>query len=448
MTDSSEVRKGRPANELRLLHRASCEINASLEVDQVLESTMRSLDELFGLHSASAFLLDDREDLVLAARRGEGARERRRRLRIGQGMVGRAAGTRELIRLNFARPGGADGEVESHLAVPMLAKDVLVGVLSARAVADRVVRKSDETLIGIIANQAAVALQTARLYERLQRLNEELEERVMARTGELEAANRELRDAQAQLVQSGKLAALGQLAAGLAHEMNTPLGAIRSSTDVARRALDRIRDKSADSDHTLARAFGVIDSSHEVITKACGRLFATFATLRSFAKLDEAALQWMDLHAGLDTAVSLLPHLLGDRVAIVRDYGEVPPVRCYAGEINQVLLMVLTNAIEAIHDRGTITLQTRATPSDTIVEIADDGCGIEPAHRERIFDPGFTTKGVGVGAGLSLAIAYRIMEKHGGDISVESTHGAGTRVSLRLPMASLPPSSKAPTPSP
>jgi signal transduction histidine kinase len=316
-------------------------------------------------------------------------------------------------------------------------------VLFVQTVGDHVMRKGDESLVTIVANQSAVAIQNARLYEGLQRLNEHLEERVRERTIELESANREIKQAQAQLVQSGKMAALGQLAAGLAHEMNTPLGAINASLDVAERAIGVIRHSAGALDSTsgsakLRKALQAIQDTNRVSRDACTRVFSIFQTLRSFARLDESALQWTDLHEGLDEAATLLAHRLGAHIEVTRDYGELPTALCYAGELNQVFLILLTNAIEAIEGRGTITLRTRALGERISVDIADSGRGIAPEHLGRVFDPGFTTKGVGVGTGLSLAIAFRIVEKHEGELTLHSAPGAGTTVSVRLPVSATP----------
>jgi signal transduction histidine kinase len=315
----------------------------------------------------------------------------------------------------------------------------------------------EETLMTIVANQAASAIQNARLYrdveerrqelaeahDRLKQLNETLEDRVRSRTSELEQANRELRETQAQLVQSSKMASLGMLAAGIAHEINTPLGTIQSNTDVERRAIGNIRDVLQDAavakklrdDSRLNRAFVIFDQVNQVTLEAARRVTKVVQSLSNFARLDQAELELVDLHEGLDSTLTLINHLLKDRIEVVKIYGELPKVRCYASQINQVFANLLTNAAQAIKGTGTITITTRQDGPYAMIEVADSGHGIKPEHLERIFDPGFTTKGVGVGVALGLSTTYRIVENHRGSIDVQSEPNKGATFTIRLPIA-------------
>lgn len=424
-------------NEMRLLYRVSTELNAAQEPARIIQVTLDTMDEVFGFLHASIFLFNPATGLLeRAASRGESPSRLGSQIRVGSGMVGAAAAKRDIVRFNrsaaplLPEPEGASG----HMAVPMLAKDALVGVLYLQTVRGRPLLKDDEVLVTIVANQSAVALENAQLYE-------QLEARVQARTAELAQANLQLREAQAELVQSGKMVALGQLAAGLAHETNTPLGAIRSNVDVADRALARLRESPellevlATPSSRIERLLDALDDSNRVTREAATRLFSIFQTLRAFARLDNSPLAWTDLHQGLESTIALLAHRLGTRVSILRDYDALPKVLCYASDLNQVFLIVLTNAIEAIDGSGSITLRTRASETGVSIEVTDTGRGIPPEHIERAFDPGFTTKGVGVGTGLSLAIAFRILERHRGRIELSSTPARGTTVRVELPFS-------------
>ena len=442
MPDSARRYEGpsQRVNELRLLYRVSTELNAAQGKERVLEVTLDTMDEVFGFTHGSVYLLDAESSVLgRAASRGECSRPEGERTRIGRGMVGAAAAKRKVVRVNLsANPLEPVGIHQAFMAVPMLTRDTLVGVLYLQTGSERPLLKQDEVLVTIVANQAAVALQNAELFEHL-------EARVGQRTQELATANRELRETQAQLVQSGKMAALGQLAAGLAHEMNTPLGAIRSNADLVERALVRLRGAVEDAgvvddaSTTLEapphrRVLAALAEANRITREASARLFTIFRTLRSFARLDEATLQWADLHDGLDSTLALLEHRLGSRIEVVRDYGAIPRVRCHASEINQVFLIALNNAIEAIDGSGSITVRTRTMTGLVNVEIEDTGRGVPPEHLDRVFDPGFTTKGVRVGTGLSLGIAFRILEQHRGRISLDSSEGRGTTVTLELPL--------------
>jgi signal transduction histidine kinase len=156
--------------------------------------------------------------------------------------------------------------------------------------------------------------------------------------------------------------------------------------------------------------------------------------LRSFARLDQSNIQHADVHNSIDDAVALLGHELGEDVKLVRDYGELPRLRCAPRALNQLFLNLLTNAIHAVGGEGTITLSTRTEAGQVRISIQDDGVGIDAETLSHIFDPGFTTKGVGVGTGLGLSICFDIARQHGGHIEVESALGQGARFDVVLPL--------------
>ncbi|MDA0338042.1 MAG: ATP-binding protein, partial [bacterium] len=256
-----------------------------------------------------------------------------------------------------------------------------------------------------------------------------------------ERANLELLETQARLVQSDKMAALGNLVAGIAHEINPPVGAIHSMHDTLVRAVGKLKatieeqyPECCREGSPLARALKVIDDSNRVIEAGSARVTTIVRSLRNFARLDQAERKEANLHEGLDDSLMLIHHDTKNRVDIVRDYGEIPEVLCYPGRLNQVFLNILNNAQQAIDETGTITVSTRVVGGDVHVAIADTGSGIAEESLSRIFDPGYTTKGVGVGTGLGLSICYQIMEDHGGRIDVASKVGQGTTVTIVLPL--------------
>jgi len=350
-------------------------------------------------------------------------------------------------------------DADSQIAIPLVIKDKLIGVFSVESREPEPFSEHDETLVSIVASQAASAIQNALLYraeeerrkelaeahERLKQLNETLEERVRTRTRELEQANRDLRETQAQLVRSSTMASLGTLAAGIAHELNTPMGAIHSNADVERRAVRIIRGILRDASVAdklgpqprLERTLRIFDDINQMTLEAAERVTKIVQSLKNFARLDQPELEYVDLHEGMESILTLMEHLIKDRIQVIKHYGELPKVKCYASQINQVFANVLTNAVEAIDGAGSITITTKQEESDVVIQVADTGRGIRPEHLERIFDPGFTTKGVGVGTGLGLSITYRIIENHQGLIHVESDPGRGTTFILRLPTSKL-----------
>ncbi|MGH7504422.1 MAG: sensor histidine kinase, partial [Longimicrobiales bacterium] len=166
---------------------------------------------------------------------------------------------------------------------------------------------------------------------------------------------------------------------------------------------------------------------------AVGRVMELVKGLRSFGRPDRADIAHVDLHEGIDAAVTLLRHEMRDRIDVIRDYGRVPEIECYPHQLNQVFMNLLLNAVQAIEGRGTITVRTRFADDAATVEIEDSGTGILEQDLSLIFEPGFTTRGERVGMGLGLLIARQVVDRHGGRITVSSVRGQGTTFTVRLP---------------
>jgi signal transduction histidine kinase len=169
------------------------------------------------------------------------------------------------------------------------------------------------------------------------------------------------------------------------------------------------------------------------IARGAERTAEIVAGLRSFSRLDEGGLKSVDIHEGLDAALTILSGSMSEGIMLERDYGALPPVECYPGEINQVFMNILTNAIKAIEGTGTVTIRSEALGDHVAITIADSGCGMTPEVQQRIFEPFFTTRDVGEGRGLGLSIAWGIVEKHGGTIEVTSSPGGGSTFTMTLP---------------
>ena len=255
----------------------------------------------------------------------------------------------------------------------------------------------------------------------------------------LEKTNRELKEMQAQLIQSEKMASLGLLVAGIAHEINTPIGAVNSMHDTSVRAIQKLKDLVAElnldeaGQIRAAKVFKAIDSSNKVIKSGTERVGGIVRRLRSFARLDEAELKTVDIHVGLEDTLTLINHQIKNRIEVIKNYGQLPKISCYPGKPNQVFLNLLNNAHQAIAGKGTINITTSIDESNVYIEIKDTGSGIHKENLSQIFDPGFTTKGVGVGTGLGLSICYQIITDHKGEIKVESREGKGTTFTIVLP---------------
>ena len=280
-----------------------------------------------------------------------------------------------------------------------------------------------------------------------------LEQRVQERTQTLQEQNRELEEALAELRQTQnqmivqeKMAALGNLVAGIAHELNTPLGTVKSAADVSARGLARIRDvlgagKSIDEvrqGQTLDRVLKALGDNSQATTEAIERLSRIVGSLKTFTHLDRAEYERVDVHEGLDSALTLMEPRFGARVKVVRDYGELPPLNCYPQELNQVYMSLLLNACQAFEgDSGQIRISTRAEEGFVSIEFGDDGRGIPADRLANIFEPSFASKEGRVAMGMGLSLSYNIVRKHAGTLEIDSEPGRGTTVTIRLPTTGL-----------
>ncbi len=256
---------------------------------------------------------------------------------------------------------------------------------------------------------------------------------------DLGKANVHLRHTQSQLVQSEKMAALGVLVAGIAHEINTPVAAIDSMHDTQMKALEKLsthlqtNSPEVIENPKMKLLLSMIAEGDRVIESACDRVTNIVRRLRSFARLDEAELKTVDIHEGLDDTLTLIHHELKHSIKVNKNFGQIPQIACFPGRLNQVFLNLLINARQAMKGGGEITISTYARDDKVFVEFTDTGVGIPPENVKRIFDPGFTTKGVGVGTGLGLSICYQIIQDHRGEILVKSEVGKGSTFTIVLP---------------
>ncbi len=334
------------------------------------------------------------------------------------------------------------GALEAEVAVPLWLHGELIGLLTAGPKRSGLFYTAgDAAFLRALAHQAAISLQNAASYEELMALNATLEERVADRTAQLESSNRhlgaalqDLQQAQVQLVQSEKMASLGRLVAGIAHEINNPVSFIATSVEPLRRRLQRaLAAAPPDVRRPLAEAEEIVG----VMARGAERTTAIVQDLRSFSRLGEAARKPADLHDGLDTTLRLLEPRWRDRITVHRDYGDLPLVECDPGQLNQVFMNVLANACDAVQAGGNVWIATRVDGEMAEVTIRDDGPGIPDEVRAHIFDPFFTTKDVGGGTGLGLAISHQVVTAHGGRIDVDSTPGAGATVTIRVPLGQV-----------
>ena len=271
----------------------------------------------------------------------------------------------------------------------------------------------------------------------ISKLNATLERRVEERTAELEAAVAELETTQNELALRDKMAALGRLVAGVAHEINTPLGAIKSNHQTLKLIVEKLEASLSDKPETAGADDGLIENANNVMAvtgQAIERIAGVVSGLRRFTRLDQAEVDTIDIVAAIKETLPLLRHETKGRITIHIDETASPMLECYANQINQMLMNLLVNASQAIDGPGDIFVNASQQDEFVTIKIRDTGRGIAPEDLGRVFDPGFTTKGVGVGTGLGLSIVHRIVEAHHGSIDVTSELGSGTTFRVRLPV--------------
>ncbi|MEO1144946.1 MAG: ATP-binding protein [Cyanobacteria bacterium J06638_22] len=332
------------------------------------------------------------------------------------------------------------------------------------------IREMDTLAVGF--NNMTTTLN--QLIQELETANDELEARVEARTTELRQALDKLQQTQLKLVQSEKMSSLSQLVAGVAHEINNPIGVIHGNLDHASDYVKGLLNllhlyEVALENGTLTAADSTIQETRDDLDvdfvrqdfpqllksmkSSTSRIQNIVESLRNFARLDEAKIKYVDLHEGLDSALMILQNRLRrsgscPAIQINKRYGDLPPVECHPSQINQVFLNILNNAIDAIRDRAaahphspsnlqpSIELHTQALEGDWVqVEITDNGAGIPYTIQSKLFDPFFSSKPVGSGTGLGLFVGYQvIVEQHGGELTFTSTPGEGSTFSIKLPI--------------
>ncbi|MBE8986195.1 ATP-binding sensor histidine kinase [Nostoc sp. LEGE 12450] len=391
-------------------------------------------------------------------------------------------------------------EPKSLLSIPLLNQGKLIGIiyLENHLTTGAFTRDRVEVL-KLLTTQAAISLENAILYknlaqakESLEEYNHTLEEKVQERTQELNDKNnclketlQELQRTQIQLIQSEKMSSLGQMVAGIAHEINNPINFIHGNINHAGEYVQDLLDLLVVYQQEYPHPSPLVEEKHEEIDidflaedlpkildsmkMGSSRIRNIVLGLRNFSRLDESDMKPVDVHEGIDNSLMILQHRLKENsnfpeIEVIKEYGKLPEVICYPGQLNQVFMNILTNAIDALEESfiigypslisgkeqitkninpsvdsdmvRQIHIFTELTDSNTaIIRIADNGSGMTKAVQQKIFDPFFTTKPVGSGTGLGLSISYQIIvDKHKGSLTCDSTLGKGTEFVIEIPM--------------
>jgi signal transduction histidine kinase len=363
----------------------------------------------------------------------------------------------------------ARNKLKSILCLPLIFQSKLCGILYLENnLAPGTFTSESLEVLKILSGQIVISIENARLYRSLEQYNRTLEENVTKRTAEISQKNEQLniqkeelrialenlKQSQFHLVQSEKMASLGQLVAGIAHEINNPVTFISAGVDSLATNLEEIRqvlniyhtispenveDKLKEIEELKEKveykeAIDEINKLIDSIKNGTKRTSEIVRGLRTFSRLDEDIIKLADINGGLDSTLILLHNKYKNRIEIVKKYGDIPLIECYPGQLNQVFMNILSNAIDAIADTGKITITTSKISEQIHISVKDTGRGIKDNLKEKIFEPFYTTKEVGSGTGLGLSISHGIIEKHNGSISVKSKFGEGSEFIILIPV--------------
>lgn len=359
--------------------------------------------------------------------------------------------------------------LRSVLCLPLIFQNKLNGILYLENNLTPGTFTSERVeVLNILTGQIVISIENARLYRNLEEYNRTLEENVSKRTTEISQQNEKLnrqkdelgkalenlRQSQNKLIQSEKMVSLGQLVAGIAHEINNPVNFISAGVDSLNTNLEEIR-QVLDLYHEITpinaenklkeieelkekveynEAISEINRLINSIKNGTKRTTEIVKGLRTFSRMNEDIIKTADIHEGIDTSLILLHNRYKNRIEIIRKYGNIPQIECFPSQLNQVFMNILTNAVDAIEDKGIITISTSIKNEIIQVSIKDTGRGIPEYLKEKIFEPFFTTKEVGKGTGLGLSISHGIIEKHNGIIDFKSEVGKGSEFIISLPL--------------
>src|SRR3990172_252445 len=356
--------------QLITLYEVSRKINSQLNLKILLDEIMDSAIEL--LHAEKGVLLlkrPDSDELSVEVARFLDKRSIDEVVTLSQTVVKKVETEGKPVLLQsipentgtLPTTSIARLKLKSVICVPLNSKDRLIGIIYLDTTdAKHFFKKEDVSFLEGFANLAGIAIENARAYKAVENINANLETLVDQRTKEVQDKHQELqkaydtlKSAQLQLLRSEKMASLGMLVAGIAHEINTPLGAINSNTDMFARGFNKLQGKIKDANcdsEPLQKTLDVLENLAKVNLEACDRITHIVKTLRNFARLDEEDFKEVNIHDGIDSTLALTAHLSRDRITVVKEYGDIPELECYANQLNQVFMNILVNSCQAIKD--------------------------------------------------------------------------------------------------
>lgn len=400
------------AIRIALINKVSNNIRESIDISQILQSALKELALMFGAFKAY-YAEAEANDFIIKEVYG-GKKSKNDKTVKFDDFTSKTIAAKEISVSNSltefvnAKP---FKQPVLRIIVPVHHMQNLMGVIVLLSYQKRELNEEIE-ILEAISSQLSNAITRAELYQKNIRT-----------VNELKNTLKELKETQIQLINSEKMASLGQLVAGVAHEINTPVASIKSNNGIVAKLLGSIEDNELKE---------MLTDINEIDKEAVNRISSIVTSLKKFVRLDEAELQEADINKELDLTLELIRHETKNRIEVIKNYGEIPVIKCFPNMLNQVFTNILINACQAIEGSGKITITTEYNDKKLIVKIKDTGRGIPQNQLSKIFTAGFTTKGAGVGTGLGLAICSKIIEKHNGEIIVNSEEGKGSEFIITI----------------
>lgn len=400
------------AFKIALINKVSNIIRASMNISEIINSALKELGMMFGCFRTYYASKCD-EEFEIKEIFGEKESLLGKKIRFDDYVLSKINNQEISSNYSMIEYIGAEPFKQSvlRIVVPIFHLQKMIGILVLLSYQKRELNEEIE-ILDAISSQLGNALIRAELYQKNAQ-----------NVKELKQALDELKETQLQLINSEKMASLGQLVAGIAHEINTPVASIKANNDILAKLMAKVEQED------IRNMFLQINS---VDKEAIDRISKIVTSLKKFVRLDEADLQEADINKEMDLTLEIIRHETKNKVIIDKNYGEIPPIKCYPNMLNQVFTNILINACQSIKENGIIKISTEFKNNNLIIKIKDNGCGIPKENINKIFTAGFTTKGVGVGTGLGLAISQKIIDKHNGKISVNSEVGVGTEFIITL----------------
>lgn len=401
------------AFKIALINKVSNIIRESMDISMILNSALKELAMMFGCFKAY-YASYKNETFTIKEMYGENnSNSKNSEISFDEHVMNKLKSNNISISYSLKEHLNAEPFKNSvlRIIVPVYHLQKMIGVLILLSYQKRELNEEIE-ILDAVSSQLGNAIIRAELYQKNAK-----------NVKDLKAALEELKETQLQLINSEKMASLGQLVAGVAHEINTPVASIKSNNEILTKLISKIEQDD------LKEMFNEINA---IDKEAIQRISNIVVSLKKFVRLDEAELQEADINKEIDLTLDLIRHELKNKIEIEKNYGQIPPIKCYPNMLNQVFTNILVNACQAITEHGKIIITTEYIDGNLVVHFKDNGSGIPAESLNKIFTAGYTTKGVGVGTGLGLAISQKIIDKHNGKIQVYSQIGVGTEFVITI----------------